>query len=245
MVARRHDSATNHPYNAATRTVVSSLGVLLGISSINHGVLEMMQGTTPTPGSFVKALGPGHSWTLWVHGGEPAFTLVHNFLVTGVLATAMGILLIIWSAGYIKRRGGATVFLLISIASFLTGGGLAQVLLFALNWAAATRIHAMLGFWQWIMPALLRRILARMWWLTLVGAGILFLAALEIAAFGYFPGLPHDTRALTRILWGLAAAIIAAVLLAIVAGFAHDLETRGASSSFHHYDSERKVSPRG
>ena len=242
MVARRHDSARIHPHNAATRTGVSSLGVLLGISSIDHGVLEMMQGNAPTSGSFVKALGPGHSWTLWVHGGEPAFTLVHNFLVTGVLATAMGILLIIWSVGYIERRGGATVFLLISIASFLTGGGLAQVLLFTLNWAAATRIHAALGFWQWMMPALLRRIFARVWRLPLIGAGILFLAALEIATFGYFPGLPHDTRALARILWGLAAAIIAAVLLAIVAGFAHDLETRAAGSSFHRYDSERKVS---
>jgi hypothetical protein len=192
----------------------------------------MMQGNVMTPGSFVKALGPGHSWTLWVHGGEPAFTLVHSFLVTGLLATAMGILLIVWSAGYIERRGGPTVFLLISIASFLTGGGLAQVLLFTLNWAAATRIHASLGFWQWIMPELLRRILARVWWFTLVAAGILFLAALEIATFGYFPGLSRDTQALTRILWGLAAAIIATVPLAIVAGFAHDLETRAAGSSF-------------
>ena len=85
MVARRHDSVPIHPHNAATRTVVSSLGVLLGISSIDHGVLEMMQGNAPTPGSFVKALGPGHSWTLWIHGGEPAFTIVLNFLLTGVL----------------------------------------------------------------------------------------------------------------------------------------------------------------
>ena len=103
-MARRQDSASTRTGNAATRVVVSSFGVLLGISSINHGVLEMMQGNLATPGSFVKALGPGNSWTLWVHGGEPAFTLVHNFLFTGMLATAMGILLIVWSAVFIERR---------------------------------------------------------------------------------------------------------------------------------------------
>ena len=126
--------------------------------------------------------------------------------------------------GFIERRGGATVFLVISVASFLTGGGLAQVLLFMLNWAAATRIRASLRFWQRIMPTALRRILARVWGLALISAAILFLAALEIATIGYFPGLPHETQALTRILWRLAAAIITAVVLAIVAGFARDLE---------------------
>ena len=229
-MARRQDSASTRTGNAATRVVVSSFGVLLGISSINHGVLEMMQGNLATPGSFVKALGPGNSWTLWVHGGEPAFTLVHNFLFTGMLATAMGILLIVWSAVFIERRGGSTVFLLISIGSFLTGGGQAQVLLFTLNWAVATRIRARLRFWRWIMPACLRRILARVWLLALAVAAILFLAALEIATFGYFPGLPHNTAALTRILWRMAAAIIAAVLLTIVAGFANDLEVREMGS---------------
>lgn len=245
MKSRRQDSTSAHVYNAATRAVASSLGVLLGISSISHGVPEMMQGNAPTPGFLIKALGARHSWTLWTQGGEPAFTLVHNFLLTGTLATAMGILLIVWSVRFIERRGGAAVFLLISIASFLTGGGLAQVLLFTLTWATATRIHAPLRLWQGVIPAPLRRILTRVWRLALISAAVLFLAALEIATFGYFPGLPHDTQALTRILWRLAAAIIAAVLLAIVAGFARDLEARDMDSRFHRHDSEQSVMQRG
>src|SRR3974390_2338601 len=67
-------------------------------------------------------------------------------------------------------------------------------------------------------------ILARVWRLALISAAILFLAALEIATIGYFPGLPHETQALTRILWRLAVAIIAAIAWAILAAFAHDLE---------------------
>jgi hypothetical protein len=245
MIARQNDLAPIHPHNAATRTVASSLGVLLGISSIDHGVLEVMQGNVSTSGAFVKALGPGHSWTLWIHGGEPAFTLVHNFLLTGTLATVMGILLIVWSAGFIERRCGPTVFLLISIASFITGGGQAQVLLFTLNWAAATRIHAPLGTWKKILPGLLRRILARVWRLALISTVVLFLGALEIATIGFFPGLPHSTEALTRTLWRLAAAIIATVLLTIFAGFAHDLEVRDMGSRCHRHDSPQSVVQRG
>jgi hypothetical protein len=239
------NSGSAFGYNAATRVVVSSLGALLGISSMDHGVLEMMQGDVPTPGSFLKALGPGHSWTLWVHGSEPAFTIVHNFLLTGMLATAMGILLIVWSAGFIDRRYGPTIFLLISIASFLTGGGLAQVLLFTLTWATATRIHAPLRLWQRILPARLRTVLARMWSPALISAAILFLAALEIATIGYFPGLPHETQALTRILWRLAAAIISAVVLAILGGLAHDLEAGAMGSRFPQHASRQSVVHRG
>ena len=98
-------------HNTATRAVASTLGILLGLSSINHGLLETLQGNHPTSGSFVKALGPGHSWTVWAHGSEPAFTLIHNFLLTGVLATIAGLLLIIWSLRFIHRRHGATIFL--------------------------------------------------------------------------------------------------------------------------------------
>ena len=232
-------------HNAATRVVVSTLGVLLGISSMDHGALEMMQGYAPTPGSFIKALGPGHSWTLWIHGSEPAFTIVHNFLLTGTLATAMGILLIAWSVGFIERRYGPTVFLMISIASFLTGGGLAQVLLFMVNWAAATRIRASLRFWKRILPTALRRILARVWSLALISTATLFLAALEIATIGYFPGFPNETQALTRILWRLAVAIIAAVLLTIVAGFANDLEVREMGSRLPRRVARQSVVHRG
>jgi len=213
--------------NAATRTFVSTLGVLLGLSSIDHGILETLQGNRPTPGYLVKALGPGHSWTLWREGAEPAFTLVHNFLLTGVLATVCGLLLIMWSLRSLRRGRGATTFLLLSVASFLVGGGLAQVLLFTLNWAVATRMRASLGFWRWWMPPFLRRALAGLWPWTLAAGALLFLAALEIAGWGYFPGLAPDTEILTAVLWRLAAAIIFAFVLSILCAFAYDIERRG------------------
>ena len=226
MGTTQQDPAPPQVDNAATRAVASTFGVLLGLSSIEHGLLETLQGNRPTSGYLVKALGPGHGWTLWRHGSEPAFTLVHNFLLTGMLATACGLLLIAWSLRSLRRGRGATTFLLLSVASFLVGGGLAQLLLFTLNWAVATRMRASLGFWRWWMPPFLRRVLGGLWRWTLVAGAVLFLVALEIAGWGYFPGLPPDTEILGGVLWRLAVAIVLAYLLSALCAFAHDIERR-------------------
>jgi hypothetical protein len=49
--------------NPSTRILASTLGVLVGIGSIDHGLLECLQGLRSTPGFIVNALGPGYSWT--------------------------------------------------------------------------------------------------------------------------------------------------------------------------------------
>jgi hypothetical protein len=227
MTATKEKELVSSPtHNTATRAVASTLGILLGTSSVNHGLLETLQGNHPTSGFFVKALGPGHTWTVWTRGSEPAFTLVHNFLLTGVLATIAGLLLIVWSLRFIHRRHGPTIFLLLSVTSFLVGGGLAQFLLFTLNWAVATRISAPLAFWRWCMPSSMRRTLGRLWRWTLAAEVVFFLAALQIATFGYFPELPRDTQVLHRVLIQLGFAIILAFLFSIVCGFAYDVEAR-------------------
>jgi hypothetical protein len=216
-------SAGNH--NSATRAIVSTMGVLIGIGSINHGLLESLQGNRHTPGLIVNALAAGYRWTVWTQGGEPAFTLVHNFLLTGLLATLLGLLLILWSLRYIQRRHGPTVFLLLAVSSFLVGGGIAQVLLFTFNWAAATRIHAPLGFWRWLVPAPARPVLGKLWRGTAAAGTILFLAGLEIAVVGYVPGVTGQTRTL-HFCWGILIVALALFLLSYVFGFAHDLAAR-------------------
>lgn len=42
----------------------------------------------------------------WTDGAEAAFTIVPNFLATGLLAIAVGIALLFWSR---RRRAGRTV----------------------------------------------------------------------------------------------------------------------------------------
>src|SRR5258708_3447229 len=152
-----HQNAVQAKFdNAATHAVGTTLGVLVGIGSIDHGLLECMQGFRPTPGLIVKALGSGYRWTVWKQGGEGAFTLIPNFLVTGIVATALGLAIIAWSIRLIQSPRGPKVFLLLAVASFLTGGGVAQIVLFTLTWGVATRIRASLGFWRLLLPGPVR-----------------------------------------------------------------------------------------
>jgi hypothetical protein len=212
--------------NIATRTVASTLGVLLGLSSIDHGLLEIMHGNQPTTGYWINAQGPGHSWSLWTQGGEPAFTLVHNFLLTGILAALVGLLLVFWSFRFIHRPHGPAVFLLLSVVSYLVGGGLAQVFLFTLNWLVTTGIHSKLAFWRRMIPAKIRRPLGFLWRWALAAGAIQFLAALEIAAIGYFPGLPRDQQIVYRVLLEIGAGILVAFVVSIVSAFAFDVEAQ-------------------
>jgi hypothetical protein len=217
------NSAHTKLNNFATRFVASTLGILVGIGSIEHGLLECLQGFRPTPGMIVNALGSGYRWTAWKRGGEGAFTLIPNFLLTGIVATVLGLEIIAWSIRFIQLPHGPAVFLSLAVASFLTGGGVAQMVLFTLTWGAATRIGASLAFWRWIIPLSLRATFGRLWPWTLGASTVLFLVALEIAVIGYVPGISTQIE-LLHICWKILAFALALNLVSIVSGFAHDIE---------------------
>lgn len=218
-------SATRGNVNTATRAIASTLGVLVGIGSIDHGTLECLQGSRPTPGLIVNALGPGYRWTAWKQGGEGAITLIPNFLTSGIIATLLGLLIIVWSLRFVESPRGPQVFLLLAGASFFTGGGVAQVVLFPLTWGLATRIHASLGFWERLISEGPRRVLAPFWPWTLAASTVLFLVALEIAVFGYVPGV-SDQMDLLHICWTILALALILFLLSVCSGFASDIEAR-------------------
>ena len=209
-------------YNSATHSIACTLGVLVGIGSIDHGLLECLQGFRPTPGLIVNALGSGYRWTVWKHGGEGAFTLIHNFLVTGIIATLLGLLIIVWSLRFLGAPYGPAVFLLLGIASFLSGGGVAQIVLFTLAWAVITRIGASLEFWRRLLPQATVPMFSRLWPWTLGAATVLFIGALEIAVFGYVPGVLEQTQ-IRHICWRILAITLVLYLISIGSGFAHDI----------------------
>ena len=171
----------------------------------------------------MNALGSGYRWTVWKQGGEAAFTLIPNFLVTGIIATLLGVLMILWALRFIHAKHGPAVFLLLGIASFLTGGGVAQVVLFTIVWGLATRIRSPLTFWRRIIPPPVRPALGCLWPWTLTAATVFFLAALEIAVFGYVPG-NFDQTQLLHICWTILAVALTLYLISILSGFARDIE---------------------
>lgn len=210
--------------NRATRISVTTMGVIFGLSGITHGFSETLQGNTPTNGLMINAIAADSSWTRWTAGGEGAFTIVPNFLATGVLAMLVGLTIIVWSLASIHKPRGPLVYLLLFVLLFLVGGGIGQVIFFIPAWAVATRIHKPLTWWRQLLPVGLRKPLAQAWPWLLGAASLVIVAALAIAIWGYIPGVQDMDRVLNITLSMVGISWIF-FLLAFVAGFARDLET--------------------
>jgi hypothetical protein len=206
--------------NRATQIIVATIGVILAIAGLDHGIFETLQGNKPTTGLIIQAIGPEQN--LW--GTEEAFTLIPNFLITGILAILVSLAIMVWSIGYIHTQHGATVFGLLFILLFLVGGGIAaQIMFVPVTWAAATRIQKPLTGWRKALPEGLRRLLAKIWPATLVLGCISFLIGLFIAITGYIPGVSDDERILA-ICWAfIFGGGLGMYLLTFVAGFASDI----------------------
>ena len=147
--------------NRAQRIIVSTLGVTLGIAGIDHGFFEVLQGNVPTPGLFVQAIGPANR--MWVYGTEDAFTLIPNFLITGIFAMILSLIVMIWCIGFIHKKNGPRIFILLCVLLFLVGGGVAQVVGFILVWAMATQINSPLTWWRKALSESLMNWLSSSW----------------------------------------------------------------------------------
>jgi hypothetical protein len=205
----------------ATHFIVSTLGVLFAISGMNHGFFEILQGNTPTGGWFIHSIGPRNQ--MWTYGTEDAFTLIPNFMITGVLAIALSLLIIVWSIGFVQKKHGSLVFLLLFVSLLLVGGGVAQVVFFTLAWAAATRINSPVTFLRAVLPEGVRRSLGRHWLWLLMAFALLGLVALEIAIVGYVPGV-NNPESVLHICWSILCIGLGFLLLAIASALVHDLD---------------------
>ena len=113
----------------ATRVIATTTGVFFGLfSGMNHGFFEILQGNKPTNGLFIHAIGDAQMF--WPLGTEDAFTILPNFLATGIASMIVGLVIVIWSIWFLPRKHGRTVFLGLFILSFLVGGGIGQVAFF-------------------------------------------------------------------------------------------------------------------
>lgn len=208
--------------NRATRINVAVLGVIFGLSGINHGFFETLQGNTPTGGLFISAIGEAQK--MWLHGDEPAFTLIPNFLLTGIAAMLIGLAIIAWSCGYVHKKNGPIILLLLFILLLLAGGGVAQVLFFPWIYLVARQINSPLAFWDKVFRG--RSALPGKLWPWFLGMGtLLLLIVFAIGTTGYFPGV-SDPEAVLKIMLGCLAAEVIFLPLAILFGFARDIAAK-------------------
>lgn len=209
-----------HDLNA-TRIIATTIGVIFGFGGMNHGFFEFLQGNKPTNGLVIQAIGPAQRF--WTLGTEEAFTILPTFLLAGLLSMLVGLAIIIWSLRYLQTRHGPTVFLVLFILLFLVGGGIGQVAFFIPAWAFATRMDKPLTWWRKVLPRSSWPFLSKLWPVTLALSTIAILIGLEMAVFGYFPGMTDpDAIQNTCLLFVLSSAILN--IISFVAGFGHELQ---------------------
>jgi hypothetical protein len=209
----------------ATRTIVSTVGILCGISGLEHGFFETLQGNTAPGQLLISAIGPANRF--WPGGTETALTVIPNFFITGILAMLASLMVIIWSAVFVHKKYGSGVFFLLSVFQFLMGGGFAQIFLVLMITAAATQINTLWKGWRTLLPDILRRFLAKLWLPLLILFALTFLGAMFAAIFGFIPlvsslfNLGADSS-LTDFLYTSGYFMLGLLPLTILAGLAHD-----------------------
>ncbi len=211
--------------NPETRTTTAVLGVMLAIAGFHHGVLEIIQGNQSTGALFFMAVVPGQ--LMWPEGTEGAFTLIPNFLMTGVVACIVALAAAAFAWVDLDRPYAPQIFLLLFVLLTLVGGGIGHIAFFIPVWAYATRIDKPLTGWRKIIPPGVRTTLARLWRPLLVLTVIAFAIALEISIFGIVAGLGEEQTVLW-ICWSFLGVAWLMIHATYAAGAAADIAARAA-----------------
>ena len=205
----------------ATRVVASLLGIFAGFGGPEHGYFEILQGHVRPDSLIIASMGPPcdpeEVWNLC----EPAMTVIPSFLVTGILASVVGLITMIWAAAFVQRKSGGIVLILLSIALLLVGGGLFPPVIGIIAGVVATKINAPVTR----RPGSVLRLFARMWPWPLVAFFVWVLGQFVVGYF--FNELLQRSGFLSPLL------IIGLLLLSVFTAFAYDVQRETESHQAH------------
>jgi hypothetical protein len=202
--------------NKGTSKLFLTLGILAGIMGIEHGIGEVLEGYRPTDGIFI--LSWPDSVFFEVMAGEPAMTIIPNYLITGLLAIFFsGVFLLVLVKPRLDRKAVLVLFALL-ILMLLTGGGFGPPILGTIAVLIAFKRNSPLNTWN-RLPTKLHHALSRLWpWsfgLCLLGWLMLFPGAPLIA---YFTGTDN------ALLMGIPILIAFAFIpITLLLGFSRDI----------------------
>ena len=170
--------------NKTTRTLFLTLGILAGIMGIEHGIGEVLEGYRPTESVFILSWPDAEFFEIMA--GEPAMTLIPNYLVTGLLAIFFsGAFLVVLVRPGLERKAITMLFALL-ILMLLTGGGFGPPILGIIAVLIALKRNSPLKLWR-KLPSKFHQVQSRLWtWsfgLCLLGWLMLFPGAALIAFF--------------------------------------------------------------
>jgi hypothetical protein len=202
----------------ATRIVASLLGVFAGFGGPEHGYFEILRGNVRPDSLMIASMGPPCDPEAVWHACEPAMTVIPSFLVTGILATIVGVVTMIWAAAFVHRRHGGLVLILLSIALLLVGGGIFPPVIGIIAGAVATRINSPLTR----RPGSVLRFLAKLWPWAL--AGFFAWAFGQLVVGDFFNDLLMQSGFLSPLL------MLVLLVLSVLSGYAYDAREAGRAT---------------
>ena len=108
------------------KVTISTVGAIIGIAGIEHGVGEVLQGNKSTEGIFIKSWPDSKLYEIL--NGEPAITILPNYYLAGVLTIIISILFILWIVFYVESinaKYNSLILITFSLGLLLVGGGMA------------------------------------------------------------------------------------------------------------------------
>lgn len=243
MLMSQVHAANGTSCNWATGIITAVLGITFAVAGMHHGFFEALQGNTPTESFFIRSIGPAQQ--MWEHGTDEAFTLIPNFLMTGIAAIVVSVAIVLGSWFLVRslpsvvrgsgsktrpergwfgvlRRRWPTVFLLLFLLLTLVGGGIGHIIFFLTAWAYATRMKRPLKWWRKIFSGNFGRVISVVWAYSLSFASLCYIIALEISVFGYVPGV-SDPGSILAVCWGLLLLALIFINITYISGFAYDI----------------------
>jgi hypothetical protein len=194
------------------------LGLTAGAAGIEHGVFEVLQGNIRPEGLMIASIGPPCVPEMSWNQCEPAMTAIPSFLITGILAIILGLIVTLWSAFFLHRKLGGLILILLCVPLLLFGGGIFPPVIGAIAGALGTRIRKPLNPERSRLSGGLLRFLAVLWPWAL---GLYVVWVLGQWVIGHFFNdwlLANSYLIIVMVLGSLIATVVSA--------YAHDL--RGA-----------------
>jgi hypothetical protein len=201
----------------ATKAIVSTVGTIMGLGGIEHGIGEILQGNTAPSGMMFPSWGDAELFR--IVSGEPAMSIIPNFLITGILAILFSLVFLVWIFRFLdQKKYGGLVMMLLSIILLLVGGGIFPPIFGILLGAVGTRINSPLTWWRTHLPAGLRDFLAKLWPWSYAVCTTAFLCLFPGSILlDYFFGVGSPLMIAIVVLIAIGS-----LLLTIIAGFGYD-----------------------
>jgi hypothetical protein len=216
--------------NNSTRIYVLILGIVIGLGGMAHGIFEALLGNKPTV-DILERIG--------------AFTILPTYLLTGISAIIVSILIIVWTIRFIHKKNGPIIFLLLSILLFFTGGGVAIIAGFLLTWTVSTRINKPLTWWKKVLSENSRKQFARFWLVSLITGFLLLSIGILIWLLFTPPGEIYKITIVDYLCWLFLCLGLLFQIFTIISGFARDIEIQNYEEYFFsEKESNRETHPK-